>query len=142
MGADHTAGYAICQNILGVGGKVDPLLPEGQVELSRNLQIATAAIDTAGLCLFVAFAVLDIPEALPAICTMFSGLDNQEFTTDDFLELGKLTLTYERKFNIQAGFTASHDRLPQFFYTEKLAPHQTTFSVSDEEMDQLYNFVK
>ncbi|MFH0825788.1 MAG: aldehyde ferredoxin oxidoreductase C-terminal domain-containing protein, partial [Pseudomonadota bacterium] len=38
MGADHTSGYAIATNILGVGGKVDPLNPEGQIELSRNLQ--------------------------------------------------------------------------------------------------------
>lgn len=41
MGADHTAGYAVTANILGVGGKVDPLKKEGQIELSRNLQIAT-----------------------------------------------------------------------------------------------------
>ena len=61
MGADHTAGYAICQNLLGVGGKVDPLSNEGQAELSKNLQIATAAIDATGLCLFVAFPVLDTP---------------------------------------------------------------------------------
>jgi len=46
MGADHTAGYAIATNIMKVGGYVDPLKPEGQVELSRNLQIATAALDS------------------------------------------------------------------------------------------------
>ncbi len=45
MGADHTAGYAVTANILKVGGFVDPLSSEGQVELSRNLQIATAALD-------------------------------------------------------------------------------------------------
>ena len=48
MGADHTAGYAIANNILGVGGSVNPLKPEGQVELSRNLQVATAAVDATG----------------------------------------------------------------------------------------------
>ncbi|MBI5231578.1 MAG: aldehyde ferredoxin oxidoreductase, partial [Coriobacteriales bacterium] len=46
MGADHTAGYTITANILGVGGTVDPLSPEGQVELSKNLQIATAMLDS------------------------------------------------------------------------------------------------
>lgn len=142
MGADHTAGYAITANILGVGGKVDPLSPEGQVELSRNLQIATAAIDAAGLCLFVAFAVLDVPEALPAICQMFSGVLGREYTADDFLNLGKQTLSWERKFNADAGFSAAHDRLPEFCYKEKLPPHQTTFTVPDEEMDQVFNFVK
>jgi aldehyde:ferredoxin oxidoreductase len=32
MGADHTAGYAVATNILGIGGNVDPLKPEGQKE--------------------------------------------------------------------------------------------------------------
>ena len=44
MGADHTAGYATGANILGVGGSVDPLKPEGQYELSQGLQIATASL--------------------------------------------------------------------------------------------------
>ncbi|MGB9081852.1 MAG: aldehyde ferredoxin oxidoreductase C-terminal domain-containing protein, partial [Desulfuromonadaceae bacterium] len=34
MGADHTAGYAVATNILKIGGDVDPLKAEGQVELS------------------------------------------------------------------------------------------------------------
>jgi len=57
MGADHTAGYSVTSNIMNVGGSVDPLKPAGQIDLSRSLQIATAVIDTAGLCLFVAFPV-------------------------------------------------------------------------------------
>jgi aldehyde:ferredoxin oxidoreductase len=28
MGADHTAGYAVAQNVLQVGGDVNPLKPE------------------------------------------------------------------------------------------------------------------
>jgi aldehyde:ferredoxin oxidoreductase len=70
QGADHTAGYTITANILSVGGTVDPLKPEGQAELSKNLQIATAMLDSAGLCIFVAFAVLDIPDAFTAIHDM------------------------------------------------------------------------
>jgi len=140
MGADHTAGYAIATNILGVGGRVDPLRPEGQVELSRNLQIATAAIDASGLCLFVAFAVLDDPAALEGICEMLSGLAGRPFTADDFLAIGKQILTHEREFNAAAGFTAASDRLPDFFYTEKLAPHNVTFQVADKELDSVFNF--
>ena len=142
MGADHTAGYSITANMLGVGGSVDPLKPEGQIELSRNLQIATAAIDASGLCLFVAFAVLDDPTALDAICEMLTGFYGRTFTADDFLDLGKDTLAAERKFNAAAGFTAADDRLPDFFKTEKLAPHDATFDVPDEELDKVYDFVK
>ncbi|MBP0575504.1 hypothetical protein J8J27_32785, partial [Mycobacterium tuberculosis] len=70
MGADHTAGYSVATNILNVGGKVDPLKNDGQVELSRNLQIATAAVDSTGLCLFIAFPALDIPECLDSVVKM------------------------------------------------------------------------
>jgi len=140
MGADHTAGYAITANVLGVGGNVDPLKPDGQVELSRNLQIATAAIDAVGLCLFVAFAVLDDPSAMEAICEMLSGLYGRPFTADDFVALGKKTLADERRFNAAAGFTAADDRLPDFFKTETLAPHGVTFTVPDEELDKVYEF--
>ena len=73
MGADHTAGYTIATNILNVGGQVDPLKKDGQVELSRNLQIATAAIDSTGLCIFIAFPALDIPECLPALIDMINA---------------------------------------------------------------------
>jgi len=142
MGADHTAGYAITANVLGVGGRVDPLRPEGQVALSRNLQIATAAVDAAGLCLFVAFCLLDDPAALEAVCEMFSALLGRPFTGDDFVALGKRILTDERRFNAAAGFTAADDRLPDFFKTEKLAPHQITFAVPDEELDTLFNFAE
>jgi aldehyde:ferredoxin oxidoreductase len=142
MGADHTAGYSIAANVLGVGGKVDPLRPEGQVELSRNLQIATAAVDASGLCLFVAFAVLDDPSAMEGICEMFSGLYGRTFSADEFLALGKKTLAHERKFNAAAGFGAAADRLPGFFKTERLAPHDATFDVPDEELDKVYDFVK
>jgi aldehyde:ferredoxin oxidoreductase len=142
MGADHTAGYAIGPNILRVGGSVDPLKPEGQVELSRNLQIATAAIDAAGLCLFVAFAVLDDPSALEGICEMMAALRGNEFSGDDFLELGREVLKHERRFNEAAGFTSADDRLPQFFRNEQLAPHNATFTVPDRELDTVFNFTQ
>ncbi len=60
-------------NILKVGGDVDPLTPEGQVELSRNLQIATAAIDSTGMCLFIAFAIRDQPETFQALLDMLNA---------------------------------------------------------------------
>ncbi|MBM3299950.1 MAG: aldehyde ferredoxin oxidoreductase, partial [Deltaproteobacteria bacterium] len=67
MGADHTSGYAVAANVLKVGGFVDPHGVEGQIDLSRNLQIATAAVDSTGMCLFVAFAVLDQPDTFQAL---------------------------------------------------------------------------
>ena len=140
MGADHTAGYAVATNILGVGGKVDPLTPEGQVELSRNLQIATAAVDSTGMCLFIAFAVLDQPETFQALIDMINAFYGGELTADGVAELGKSVLKTERDFNAQAGFTSKQDRLPEYFIKEKLPPHDVTFKVKDEELDQVFNW--
>ncbi|ACX52139.1 Aldehyde ferredoxin oxidoreductase [Ammonifex degensii KC4] len=140
MGADHTAGYAVTANILKVGGYVDPLKPEGQVDLSRNLQIATAFIDSTGLCLFVAFAVLDNPEGLPTILEMINAQYGTSLTAEDAMEMGKNILRAEREFNLRAGFTRADDRLPEFFTYEPLPPHNTVFDVPGEELDQVFNF--
>ena len=97
MGADHTAGYAVATNILKVGGDVDPLKPKGQMELSRNLQIATAAVDSTGMCLFIAFAVLDQPETFQALIDMINGfLRPGNLDANGVMELGKTILKTER----------------------------------------------
>ena len=140
MGADHTAGYAVASNVVGVGGKTDALSPEGQVELSRNLQIATAAIDATGMCLFIAFPLLDQPETFQALVDVINGFSGASLTADDVTELGKSILKNERDFNAAAGFTKIDDRLPYYFKKEKLPPHDITFQVSDEDLDQVYNF--
>ncbi len=140
MGADHTAGYAVAQNVLKVGGDVNALKPEGQVELSRNLQIATAAIDSTGMCLFIAFAVLDQPETFQALLDMLNAFYGLSLTGDGVTDLGKKVLSMERDFNARAGFTAQQDRLPRYFKMEKFAPHNVTFDVKDEDLDKVFNW--
>ena len=140
MGADHTAGYATATNIMKVGGYVDPLKPDGQVALSQNLQITTAAVDSAGLCLFIAFPALDIPECFEGVIGMLNGRYGWNLTADDVAALGKKILKVERDFNERAGFSNVDDRLPEFFKEEKLPPHNLTFLVSDADLDKVFKF--
>ncbi|ABK98517.1 aldehyde ferredoxin oxidoreductase family protein [Pelobacter propionicus] len=140
MGADHTAGYTIATNILNVGGYVDPLKKDGQVELSRNLQIATAAVDSTGMCIFVAFPALDIPECLPALIDMINARFGLSLTGDDVVNLGKYILKTEHQFNIAAGFNNAHDRLPEFFALDPVPPHNLVWDFTDEEIDEFWNF--
>ncbi len=139
MGADHTAGYAVATNILKIGGFVDPLKKEGQIELSRNLQIATAAVDSTGMCLFIAFAILDIPDGFNALVDMINAQYGYALTGDDVTALGKSVLKVERGFNQRAGFTNADDRLPEFF-EEECPPHNTTWDFTDAEIDEVMNF--
>jgi len=140
MGADHTAGYAVATNILKVGGYVDPLKPEGQIELSRNLQIATAAIDSTGMCLFIAFAIMDQPDTFQALLDLLNSFYGVSMTGDDVTALGRKILKMEREFNAQAGFTKAQDRLPEFFKKELLPPHNARFQVSDADLDRVFDW--
>ena len=139
MGADHTAGYSVTHNILKVGGYVDPLKKEGQTDLSRSLQIATATIDSTGLCLFVSFAVLDYEEVYHALIDMINAQYGVNWTPKDFEDYGINVLKKEVQFNKEAGFTKKDDRLPEFVY-EELPPHNTVWDITDEELDKVLVF--
>ncbi|MFX1354471.1 MAG: aldehyde ferredoxin oxidoreductase C-terminal domain-containing protein, partial [Promethearchaeota archaeon] len=137
MGADHTAGYCIATEILGVGGEADPRDTK-KADLSRNLQLATAAVDATGYCLFIAFAVLDIPSGLEGVVESLNGVLGASLTVGDVPKVGQQIIDIERKFNKAAGFTAVHDRLPEFFSEEKVAPHDVVFEVTDDELDKVW----
>jgi aldehyde:ferredoxin oxidoreductase len=140
MGADHTAGYAVATNILNSGGYIDPLKKEGQVELSRNLQIASAAIDSTGMCIFVAFPALDDPACLPALIDMINARFGINLTADDVTGLGKYILKTEHEFNLKAGLTAADDRIPEFMKYEPLPPHNVVWDFTNEEIDAFWDF--
>ncbi len=139
MGADHTAGYAVTANILKVGGDIDPLKKDGNIEISKNLQIATAAIDSTGLCLFVAFAVLDNEDGVQTIVDLLNARHGLTLTENDVVNLGISILEDEKDFNQKAGFTKAHDRLPDMF-KEPLPPHNTIWDFTDEELQEAVSF--
>jgi len=137
MGSDHTAGYCIPVNILRIGGFVDPLKKEGEVELSRKLQIGTALIDSTGLCIFVIFAMLDKPEVFSPVFDMINAKYDLDMTPDDGRTLGRKILRTEHEFNLAAGFSNKHDRLPDFF-EEPIPPHNAVWDFTTEEIDSFW----
>jgi aldehyde:ferredoxin oxidoreductase len=140
MGADHTAGYTIAPEILDVGGQIDPF-STAKSELSRNFQADTAfAYDSTGHCLFISFAILDIPSGFEGVVEECNGVLGTNWTRDDVTRIGLEILRMERRFNDDAGFTSADDRVPEFMKYEPLPPHNTVFDVSDKIMDSVYNF--
>lgn len=135
QGADHTAG-----NVIGeyMSGALDPLQVEGQVEASRNTQIAMAAVDCTGLCIFASFA-LTMPEGAEAFLRAMNAKYGLELGPDDVPAMGIRVLTAEREFNQKAGFTSQDDRLPRFFHEEPLPPHNKVVMISDDDMDKTFD---
>lgn len=142
MGADHSAGYCVGPNLNWIPNwrYVPKLQVEGQVDLSRDIQIFQAAMDCTGLCQFAHTPLLNEPEALRGVIGMLNTLYGWSWSSDDFTALGKKVLKMEREFDIRAGFSPLMDRLPRFFYTEPVPPLNTVFDIPDSELDSLYNF--
>ncbi len=138
QGADHTAGYTIAPEILGVSGKLDPLTPEGKAALSRAFQATTAFIDSSGHCLFIAFAILDIPSAYQGWIDECNGVLGTHWTAEDILAYGTNVLKVEREFNEAAGLGKEADRVPEFMKLKPLPPHNQVFDVPDAALDSVF----
>lgn len=136
MGADHTAGNPVGAYL---GGAMDPLSPDGQVDISRELQIAMASVDSTGLCLMASFCLED-----PVVAAEYVKVINAKFGIslgpEDISAMGIRVLKAEREFNKKAGFTREDDRLPSFYYEEALPPHNKVFLISDDQIDNTFDF--
>ena len=140
QGADHTAGYAIATNILKVGGFVDPLKTEGQVELSRNLQIATAAIDSTGMCLFIAFAIMDQPETFQALLDLLNSFYGLSLTGDDVVARSGRRSSPPSATSTRGGVHRPGRSPAALLRAGAARAHKVTFMVKGEELDQLFNW--
>ncbi|MGA6924147.1 MAG: aldehyde ferredoxin oxidoreductase C-terminal domain-containing protein [Desulfosarcina sp.] len=139
MGADHTAGWVVDQNLEDFGGTINPLGAEGQVEASRDTQIHMAAVDSVGICDF-AQSGLAAEGGMENVVKMISAKSGKPFAERNWTDLGLRVLRAEREFNRKAGLTNEDDRLPPMFYQEPLPPHNAVVMVSNEEMDTTFDF--
>lgn len=130
QGGDHTAG-------LTIRAKVDHLDPQGQVELSRKVQINVGGYDTLGACLFAGYVFAEHPELA---ASLLNGIYGWEVDDGILQKLGRTTLSLEREFNRRAGFTAADDRLPEWMTLEANPSTGSVFDVPEAEMDELFNW--
>jgi aldehyde:ferredoxin oxidoreductase len=92
------------------------------------------------MCQFAGFPLNDIPSGGQGLHEMLQAKYGQSFSPQYLAALGKRVLRAERDFNLRAGLTKDDDRLPEFFYTEALPPHNKPFLVKNEDMDRLFDF--
>ena len=127
MGADHTAGISY----------EDAMSKDGQVERSLKAQITNATLDSLGYCMLAA------PGNKKVLITFLKDLVNARFglhvNEDDIVKIGRETLRDEITFNEKAGFVAANEPAPEFVRTEPLAPTQSVFDVSGEEIAKIWD---
>lgn len=128
QGADHTAGNV--PRFKSRDKEAAPLM-----DASLEAQIASAATDSLGLCIFgrsvtnpnVDFLANAINDAL-----------GTELDPTFFHKIGREVLDLEREFNIAAGFTETDDDLPEFFYDEPLRPTNQTARFRGTDVFDIY----
>ncbi len=134
-GACHLRGYTVASEVLGIPVKTDPLASEGKPELVKAFQDATAAFDSAGICIFTSFAwtLDDVGPQVAAAC-------GPEFTPERLGEIGERIWNMERDFNNRAGFTNKDDTLPKRLLTEptKTGPAKGLVSKLPEMLPKYY----
>lgn len=106
-GGCHVRGYLISPEILGVPEKLDPQEIKDKDTWLKIFQDLTAAVDSAGICLFTTFGQggKEIAEQLAAL----TGID---YTEEKILECGDRIYNLERLFNLKAGLSDADDNLP------------------------------
>jgi aldehyde:ferredoxin oxidoreductase len=134
-GACHLRGYTVASEVLGIPVKTDPLESNGKPELVKAFQDATAAFDSAGLCVFTTFAwgLADLQPQIAAAC-------GPEYTLENLEKIGERIWSLERDFNNRAGFTAKDDTLPKRLLTEpaKTGPAKGLVSKLPEMLPKYY----
>lgn len=134
-GACHLRGYTIASEVLGIPVKTEPAESEGKPELVKAFQDATAAFDSAGICVFTSFAwtLADVAPQVQAAC-------GEEFTMEQLNHIGERIWNMEREFNNAAGFTKADDSLPKRLLTEaaKTGPGKGTVSKLPEMLPKYY----
>ena len=106
-GGCHLRGYTIASEVLGIPIKTDPAESQGKPELVKAFQDATAAFDSAGVCIFTTFAwgLQDLSPQISAAC-------GDQYTIEELAKIGERIWNMEREFNNRAGFTKADDSLP------------------------------
>ncbi len=134
-GACHLRSYTVASEIAGIPVKTDPLVTEGKAELVKAFQDATAAFDSAGVCIFTTFAwtLADLAPQLEAACG--PGFDLESLNL-----IGERIWNMERDFNNRAGMTNKDDDLPVRIKTEpaKTGPAKGLVSGIDKMLPEYY----
>lgn len=106
-GGCHVRGYLTSPEVLGLPQKLDPSTVEEKPAWAKAFQDLTAAVDSAGLCLFITFA-LGAEDVAVQLRTA-TGLD---YTPEEVVRCGERIWNLERLFNLRAGVGPEEDRLP------------------------------
>jgi aldehyde:ferredoxin oxidoreductase len=139
MGADHTSGAAIAGRTASKDKDYGELTDnKGKLELSYELQIYTAVLDSMGCCYFIGPSF----ENMELIAKAINAMYNLNLTRDDVIKIGKDILKTELGFNEKAGLSKETNVLPSFFREEPSKPLGLKVTLSEDDLKNFWRKLK
>ncbi|MHA1149019.1 MAG: aldehyde ferredoxin oxidoreductase C-terminal domain-containing protein [Promethearchaeota archaeon] len=136
MGADHTAGAAIAGRAARQNRDYGDLTrDEGKLQLSYELQVYTAVLDSMGCCYFIGPNY----ETMEIVANALNAMYDLNIARDDIIKLGKKILKTELEFNEKAGILSGTNDLPDFFRKEPSDPVGLKVSFTKDEFRDFWN---
>jgi aldehyde:ferredoxin oxidoreductase len=136
MGADHTSGAAIAGRVPSQHKDYGELTKdEKKLDLSFELQVYTAILDSMGCCYFIGPSY----ETMEIIGNAINAMYNINLTREDVIDIGKNILKIEISFNEKAGISQHMNDIPAFFRIEPSNPVNLKYTFSKEELRSFWD---
>ena len=107
---------------------------ENKEELSFELQIYTAILDSMGCCYFIGPSY----ENMELIANAINAMHDTQLTREDVINLGKQIIKTEISFNEKAGITQEMNDVPEFMKNEASPPTNLKFEFSKEVLKNFW----
>lgn len=101
----------------GTEKAADRLVEEGKPAVVRASMIASAVVDSLGICKIPVFSISD-DYTLEHVAKVLSAVTGETFTPKELQEAGERIVNAERLVNFRFGATGADDRLPEKFLKE------------------------
>jgi len=135
MGADHTSGAAIAGRVASQTKDYGELTEnKGKLELSYELQIYTAVLDSMGCCYFIGPSW----ENMELVASALNAMYGIELSRKDVISIGKNIIKNELEFNEKAGISQTMNNLPEFFRAEPSEPTGLKFTFTKEDLQNFW----
>ena len=135
MGADHTAGAAIAGRVPSQHKDYGELTTnESKLDLSFELQIYTAIMDSMGCCYFIGPSY----ENMEILANAINAMYDITLTREDVIKIGIDIIRTELKFNEKAGITQKMNDVPSFFKEEPSEPIGLKFTFNKADLSSFW----
>ncbi|MFW9969421.1 MAG: aldehyde ferredoxin oxidoreductase C-terminal domain-containing protein [Candidatus Odinarchaeota archaeon] len=136
MGADHTAGAAIANRVASLHKNYGELTENShKLDLSFELQIYTAIMDSMGCCYFIGPSY----ENMEILTKVVNAMYDLNLRREDIINIGVDIIRNELKFNESAGITQEMNDIPKFFRIEPSIPLVLKFSFDKDDLKTFWS---